>query len=48
MIKSRNQTSHTYNEAVANAIFEQILRLYYPLFTEFELKMQQLAASIHD
>jgi nucleotidyltransferase substrate binding protein (TIGR01987 family) len=48
MIKSRNQTSHTYNEAVANAICEQILRLYYPLFMEFELKMQQLAASIHD
>ena len=48
MIKSRNQTSHTYNEAVANAICEQILRLYYPLFTQFELKMQQLAAIIHD
>lgn len=48
MIKSRNQTAHTYNEAVANAICEQILRLYYPLFTAFELKMQHLASDIHE
>ena len=40
MIKSRNQTSHTYNESVANEICEKILRSYHPLFEKFEVDMQ--------
>lgn len=40
MIKSRNQTSHTYNEAVANSICEKILGSYHPLFAQFEANMQ--------
>ena len=40
MIKSRNQTSHTYNESVANEIGEKILRSYHPLFEKFEVDMQ--------
>ena len=40
MIKSRNQTSHTYNESVANEICEKILRSYHPLFEKFEADMQ--------
>ena len=43
MIKSRNLTSHTYNDQVANDIFLKILRAYYPLFTQFRDKMGQLA-----
>lgn len=46
MIKSRNQTSHTYNQAVAEAIAALILEIYYPLFTAFQRKMQQIAASL--
>lgn len=45
MIKSRNQTSHTYNQAIAEAIATLILEIYYPLFIAFQQKMQQLAAS---
>lgn len=48
MIKSRNQTAHTYNEAVANAICEQILTQYHILFADFEHKMQHLAARNDD
>lgn len=44
MIVSRNQTSHTYNEEVANAIAERILTTYQPLFKHFAAQMQQLAA----
>ena len=40
MIKNRNQTSHTYNEAVANEICEKILRSYQPLFEKFEADVQ--------
>lgn len=47
MIKSHNQTAHTYNEAVANAIVKQILTQYHALFAEFETTMQQHAAQ-HD
>ncbi len=32
MIKSRNQTSHTYNQTVADAIASQITSRYCPLF----------------
>jgi nucleotidyltransferase substrate binding protein (TIGR01987 family) len=44
MIKSRNETSHTYNEATANAIILKIIQNYYPLFLEFVLKMNLLQA----
>lgn len=44
MIVSRNQTSHTYNEEVANAIAEHILTTYHPLFKHFAAQMQQLTA----
>jgi nucleotidyltransferase substrate binding protein (TIGR01987 family) len=40
MIKSRNQTSHTYNEAVAVEITEKIIHVYTPLFIDFYEKMQ--------
>lgn len=43
MIKSRNQTAHTYNESVANEIAEKIIALYYDLFQQFQTHMQALA-----
>lgn len=43
MIKSRNQSSHTYNESVANEICGKILESYHGLFEHFEQHMQSLA-----
>ena len=43
MIKSRNQTSHTYNRQVADAIVESILDAYFPLFESFSQRMSGLA-----
>ena len=42
MIKSRNQTSHTYNEATADQIAEDILTRYFTLFSAFEDKMESI------
>lgn len=44
MIKSRNESSHTYNEATANAIATAILESYIDLFRDFRTKMQALAS----
>lgn len=42
MIKSRNQSSHTYNEEVADELQDKILHTYYPLFVIFKNKMISL------
>ncbi len=42
MIKSRNLSSHTYNQAVAEQIASLITLRYYPLFVAFEKKMREL------
>lgn len=42
MIKSRNKTSHTYNEETAKEIFTKIINSYYPEFLEFQKKMKTL------
>jgi nucleotidyltransferase substrate binding protein (TIGR01987 family) len=42
MIKSRNQTSHTYNHKVADEIAEKITTIYYELFEAFLSKMRSL------
>jgi nucleotidyltransferase substrate binding protein (TIGR01987 family) len=41
MINSRNQTTHTYNEATANEIYTKILKEYFPLFLEFKKTMDK-------
>ncbi len=41
MIKSRNQSSHTYNRATAAAIYEQIRERYIDAFIAFEETMQR-------
>lgn len=40
MIKSRNLTSHTYDEDTANHIYQQILNAYFPAFIAFEQVME--------
>ncbi|MFE3869301.1 nucleotidyltransferase substrate binding protein [Flavobacterium sp. LS2P90] len=42
MIKSRNQSTHTYNESIANEIRDRILNYYYDLFVSFKEKMKEL------
>jgi len=42
MIKSRNKTSHTYNEETAMDIFIKTLNDYHPCFVAFQTKMQEL------
>ncbi|MCM2281073.1 MAG: nucleotidyltransferase substrate binding protein [Bdellovibrionaceae bacterium] len=44
MIKSRNKTSHTYNQSVANDIADRIRHSYFHLFQEFLSTMRKLAA----
>ena len=40
MIASRNSTSHTYDEEVANDIFKRISESYYPEFLKFQRIME--------
>ncbi len=42
MIHSRNQSSHTYNQATALALVERITQRYASLFEAFEVKMESL------
>ncbi|MGI9277749.1 MAG: nucleotidyltransferase substrate binding protein [Endozoicomonas sp.] len=41
MIKSRNLTSHTYREEVANEIADKILNRYFQAFVELKSTLQQ-------
>ena len=45
MIKSRNQTSHTYNQGIADEITDLILNRYHAEFMSFWLSMQQLKSA---
>lgn len=42
MIKSRNMSTHTYNEKTADNIAFKISNIYTPLFIDFEKKMEEL------
>jgi len=42
MIASRNKSSHTYNEETAAEIAEKVLKLYFNLFQDFNVRMQEL------
>lgn len=44
MIKSRNKSSHTYNEDIAKEIVKNVVELYYGLFLKFTDRMTQLKA----
>ena len=41
MIKSRNETSHTYNQELADEIYNKILNQYYPAFLDFKTTILQ-------
>ena len=41
MIKSRNKTSHTHNEEIANEIYAKILKEYYHVFESFRNIMEE-------
>lgn len=43
MIRSCNQTSHTYNQSVADEIVSQITKRYHALFQQLEQRLQELA-----
>lgn len=47
MIKSRNETSHTYNDNTAEAISSNIKEKYFVLFKDFQLKMEELRSGNH-
>ena len=42
MLKSRNKTSHTYNEETAAEIRRATLKVYHPLFRKLEAKLKSL------
>lgn len=42
MIKSRNETSHIYDEATANSIIGKIINHYHSLFLDFKQHMETL------
>lgn len=42
MIKSRNKSSHTYNEEIAKEIVKNVVEKYYDLFLKFKERMNQL------
>lgn len=42
MIQSRNKTSHTYNQDVADEISEKVITVYYDLFHNFEKRIRDL------
>lgn len=42
MLESRNKTSHTYNEEIAEEIAKDVLTLFIPLFEELEIKLNSL------
>lgn len=44
MLQSRNLTSHTYNEEVAEEICRAVAGVYFPLFTRLETKLDGLRA----
>ncbi len=41
MIQSRNKTSHTYNEEIANDIYTKIIDEYHSAFQKFQLTMEE-------
>lgn len=46
MIKSRNQTSHTYNEEVAEQIANSIINDYFDEFINLEKKLKELIDNV--
>lgn len=45
MIKSKNKTSHTYNENIANEIVTAIINNYYDEFDKLQIKLNKIKES---
>jgi hypothetical protein len=45
MIGSRNKTSHTYNEATADAIFLKIVNAYTSEFSVFKKRFEEIQSN---
>jgi len=43
MIKSRNETSHTYDNETAETVVDSIMTRYIPLFVRFKTVMEEIA-----
>ncbi|MDE6234446.1 MAG: nucleotidyltransferase substrate binding protein [Muribaculaceae bacterium] len=41
-VDARNLTSHTYDEEIADEVFESITNIYLPLFQEFMIRMEEI------
>ncbi|MBD5296043.1 MAG: nucleotidyltransferase [Bacteroides sp.] len=41
-VDARNLTSHTYDEEIADEVFESITNIYFPLFQEFMIRMEEI------
>lgn len=41
MIRSRNRSSHTYDEVLAEELVHAIIKNYFPLFEEFAIEMRK-------
>lgn len=48
MISRRNETSHTYNEALADEIYHIIIKDYFPAFLEFKKNMEEKITNNND
>lgn len=48
MLKSRNQTSHTYNRETAEKICQAVVQVYYPLFLKLKERLENLRRSPGD
>lgn len=44
MLKSRNTTSHTYNEEVAEEVCQAVFEVYFSLFKQLKTKLESLRA----
>ncbi len=45
MLKSRNKTSHTYNEETAREICQAVVKVYYSLLKQLKAKLESLCSN---
>lgn len=46
-IRDRNRTTHTYNEETALEVLTDIVKKYFPLFVDFEQKMDKIRMELN-
>jgi len=45
MLKSRNKSSHTYNEETAREICQAVVTVYYSLLKQLKVKLESLRSN---